>query len=399
MNEGSKKLRRLGLAAVFVLAATAAAAQTQQLATGQRNLACGSPASIGDGWPTATPESVGLDGERLCGIAARLKETNANVHAVVIVRHGKLVFEQYFPGYDEPWGMGEGRHDFDATTKHDMRSASKSVVSLLVGIAIDRELIKSANEPLVKFFPDYSALKTAGWDNITLRHLLTMSSGIQWDENRAWKDSQNDEPHLGSEADPFRYVLSKPIAAPPDTVWNYNGGGTDLLGNIIERVSGKSLEAFAREALFTPLGISDWEWMKYRNEHIAAAVGLRLRPRDAAKIGQLVLNKGAWSGRKIVSPEWIEQSIRPRFQAIGYFSGLFFYGQQWWMGRSMAQEKEVKWIAAMGSGGQRIFIVPDRDLVVMTTSGLYFQPRQGDGALDMMANFILPAVRDNKDQP
>ena len=395
MNEGSKKLRRLGFAAVFMLAATAAAAQTQQLATGQRNLACGSPASIGDGWPTATPESVGLDGERLCGIAARLQETKANVHAVIVVRHGKLVFEQYFPGYDEPWGMGEGRHDFDATTKHDMRSVSKSVVSLLVGIAIDRELIKSADEPVVKFFPDYSALKTAGWDNITLRHLLTMSSGIQWDENRAWKDPQNDEPHLGNEADPFRYVLSKPIAAPPDTVWNYNGGGTDLLGNIIERVSGKSLEAFAREALFTPLGISDWEWMKYGNEHIAAAVGLRLRPRDAAKIGQLVLNKGAWGGKQIVSPEWIEQSVRPRFQAIGYFSGLFFYGQQWWMGRSIAQEKEVKWIAAMGSGGQRIFIVPDRDLVVMTTSGLYFQPRQGDGALDMMANFILPSVRDN----
>jgi CubicO group peptidase (beta-lactamase class C family) len=399
MNEDGKKLRRLGFAAVFVLAASAAAAQTQQLATGQRNLACGSPASIGDGWPTATPESVGLDGERLCGIAARLKETEANVHAVIIVRHGKMVFEQYFPGYDEPWGMGEGRHDFDATTKHDMRSASKSVVSLLVGIAIDRELIKSADEPVVKFFPDYSALKTAGWDNITLRHLLTMSSGIQWDENRAWKDPQNDEPHLGSEADPFRYVLSKPIAAPPGTVWNYNGGATDLLGNIIERVSGKSLEAFAREALFTPLGISDWEWMKYRNEHIAAAVGLRLRPRDAAKIGQLVLNRGAWGGRQIVSPEWIEQSVRPRFQAIGYVSGLFFYGQQWWMGRSIAQEKEVKWIAAMGSGGQRIFIVPDRDLVVMTTSGRYFQPRQGDGALDMMANFILPSVRDNKDQP
>jgi CubicO group peptidase (beta-lactamase class C family) len=399
MGEGSKKLRRLGLAALFMLAATAAAAQTQQLATGQRNLACGSPASIGDGWPTATPESVGLDGERLCGIAARLKETEANVHAVVIVRHGKMVFEQYFPGYDEPWGMGGGRHDFDATTKHDMRSASKSVVSLLVGIAIDRELIKSADEPVVKFFPDYSALKTAGWNNITLHHLLTMSSGIQWDENRAWKDPQNDEPHLGNEADPFRYVLSKPIAAPPGTVWNYNGGATDLLGNIIERVSGKSLEAFAREALFTPLGISDWEWMKYRNEHIAAAVGLRLRPRDAAKIGQLVLNKGAWDGRQIVSPEWIEQSVRPRFPAIGYFSGLFFFGQQWWMGRSIAQEKEVKWIAAMGSGGQRIFIVPDRDLVVMTTSGRYSQPRQGDGALDMMANFILPSVRDNKDRP
>ncbi|MCA6115849.1 serine hydrolase [Bradyrhizobium sp. WSM 1738] len=394
MREGGRQLRRLGLAAAVVFAASAAAAQTHQFSTDQRNLACGSPAAIGDGWSTATPESVGLDGERLCGIAGRLAATNANVHGVVIVRRGTLVFEQYFPGYDEPWGMGGGRHEFDAQTKHDMRSVSKSVISLLVGIAIDRELIKSADEPVVKFFPDYAAVKSPGWDSITLRHLLTMSSGIQWDENRAWKDPENDEPRLGSEADPYRYVLSKPITAPPDTVWNYNGGGTDLLGNIIERVSGKSLEEFAREALFTPLGISDWEWMKYRNEHVASGVGLRLRPRDAAKIGQLVLNKGVWADKQIVSAKWIEQSVAPRFQAIGYFGGLFYYGQQWWMGRTLSGDKDVKWIAAMGLGGQRLFIVPELDLVVMTTSGLYGSGRQGQAALDILANFIIPSIRD-----
>ena len=389
MREGGKQLRRLGLAAVLVLAASA----TQAL--GQTNPVCGVPAALGDGWTIDSPDSVGLDGARLCRIADRLKETDANVHAVVVVRHGRLVFEQYFPGYDEPWGLDDGQHDFDATTKHDMRSVSKSVVSLLVGFAIDRKLIKSADESVVKFFPDYSAQKSTGWDNITLRHLLTMSSGIQWDENRGWKDPKNDEPHLSNEADPIGYVLSKPIAVPPDTVWTYNGGGTDLLGNIIERVSGKSFEAFAREMLFAPLGITDWQWMKYPNEKIAPAAGLRLRPRDAAKIGQLVLNKGDWNGRQIVSAKWIEQSVTPRFQAIGYFSGIFFYGQQWWMGRSIAREKEVKWITAMGLGGQRLFIVPDRDLVVMTTSGLYSQPGQGNGALDMMANYILPAVRDS----
>ena len=197
------------------------------------------------------------------------------------------------------------------------------------------------------------------------------------------------------EADPFRYVLSKPITAPPDTVWNYNSGGTDLLGNIIERVSGKSLEAFAREALFTPLGISDWEWMKYRNEHISAAAGLRLRPRDAAKIGQLVLNKGDWGGKQIVSAKWIEQSVTPRFQAIGFFGGLFYYGQQWWMGRTLSGDKDVKWIAAQGLGGQRIFIVPELDLVMVTTSGLYGSPRQGNAPLDILANFIIPYIRDN----
>jgi CubicO group peptidase (beta-lactamase class C family) len=103
-------------------------------------------------------------------------------------------------------------------------------------------------------------------------------------------------------------------------------------------VTGQSLEAFAREALFAPLGISDWEWMKYRNEHVASAVGLRLRPRDAAKIGQLVLNRGEWAGKQIVSAKWIEQSVTPRFQAVGYFGGLFYYGQHWWMGRTFRRQ-------------------------------------------------------------
>jgi CubicO group peptidase (beta-lactamase class C family) len=386
MREGGK-LRRLGFAAMLLLAASVTA-------RGQTSMACGTPTPLDDGWTIASPESVGLDSARLCTIAARLKEIEANVHAVVIVRHGKLVFERYFSGPDERWDVA-GQYDFDATTKHDMRSASKSMISLLVGIAIDRKLIASAEEPVVKFFPECAAVKSPGWDQVTLRHLLTMSSGMQWDENRGWNDPKNDELHLGIEPDPIRYILSKPIAKPPDAVWTYNGGGTDLLGGILERVSGKPLEAFAREVLFQPLGITDFEWRNYpRNGKVASAVGLRVRPRDAAKIGQLVLNRGAWGGKQIVSPDWIEQSVRPRFQAIGYFSGLFFYGQQWWLGRSIAREKEVKWIAAMGSGGQRLFIVPDRDLVVMTSSGLYFRPGQGDGALDMMTNYILPAVRD-----
>jgi CubicO group peptidase (beta-lactamase class C family) len=306
----------------------------------------------------------------------------------------KLVFEQYFSGYDDPWGIPEGQFDFDATTKHDMRSVSKSVTLLLVGIAIDRKLIASVNEPVVKFFPEYSAQKTDGWDGITLRHLLTMSSGIKWDENRPWADPANDEPDLGKEADPIRYVLAKPIAAPPDTIWNYNGGGTDLLGNIIERVSGRPFAEFAREALFEPLRVSDWEWKKYENGKVSSAAGLRLRPRDAAKIGRLVLDRGAWDGRQIVPAAWLAQSVAPRFKAIGYFGGLFFYGYQWWLGRTLSGDKEVKWIAAMGLGGQRIFIVPDLDLVVATTSGLYTSPRQGVAALDLLYRFVIPSVHD-----
>lgn len=392
MRDGVNTLRRAGFAALFAMAASAAQAQSNASAS-----ACGTPLASDDGWAIASPDSVGIDGASLCGIAIRLKASDADVHAVVIARHGRLVFEQYFRGYDEPWGAPNGQHDFNSTTRHDMRSASKSVVSLLLGIAIERKLIAGIDEPVVKFFPEWAALKTPGWDDITLRHLLTMSSGIQWEENRAWTDPANDEPHLGYEADPLGYVLGKPIAAPPDTIWNYNGGGTDLLGNVLEQVSGKPLPDFAREALFQPLDITDWEWKTYpENGKIAAAAGLRLRPRDAAKIGQLVLDRGAWNGRQLVPAAWIAQSTAPRFQAIGYFGGLFFYGYQWWLGRTLSDGREITWIAAMGLGGQRIFIVPELDLVVMTTSGLYGSPRQGHAEIDILSNFVIPSIRDKR---
>jgi CubicO group peptidase (beta-lactamase class C family) len=397
MRDGVNTLRRLGFVIVFAIAASDALAQSTSPPPSQTLPVCGAPVASDDGWAIASPESVGIDSTRLCDIAARLKASGADVHAVVIARHGRLVFEQYFRGYDEPWGAPNGQHDFDATTKHDMRSASKSVVSLLVGIAIERKLIAGVDEPVVQFFPELAALKTPGWDAITLRHLLTMSSGIQWDENRSWTDPANDEPHLGYETDPVSYVLAKPIAVPPDTIWNYNGGGTDLLGNILERVSGKPLPDFAREALFQPLDITDWEWKTYpKNDKISAAAGLRLRPRDAAKIGQLVLDRGAWKGRQIVPAAWIAQSVAPRFQAIGYFGGLFFYGYQWWLGRTLSDGREITWIAAMGLGGQRIFIVPDLDLVVMATSGLYSSPRQGHAEIDVLSNFIIPSIHDKR---
>jgi CubicO group peptidase (beta-lactamase class C family) len=395
MRDHFPRLRYLCLGALLSLVASAAPGQPNQMSLGQRNLACGSPVSLDDGWDTASPESVGMDGARLCGIAARLQLTGSQVHSVVVARHGKLVFEQYFQGMDQPWGEKEAPHEFTPTTRHDMRSASKSVVSLLVGIAIDRKLIAGADEPVVKFFSEYRAVKQAGWDTITLRHLLTMSSGIKWDETLAWSDPNNDEPHLAFDADPLGYVLSKPVVASPDILWVYNGGGTDLLGNILERASGKTLAEFAGEALFGPIGITDFEWKNYpKNGKIAAAAGLRLRPRDAAKLGQLVLGRGMWNGKQIVSADWIEKSTAPRFQAAGYFGGTLFYGYQWWMGRSLSDGKEVKWVAAFGWGGQRIVIVPDLDLVMMTTAAQYGKPKEGLAAMDILANVVIPSVRD-----
>lgn len=394
MRDQFSRFTILGAGLVLALFVSATSLRAESTPPGQRSQACGAPSSIDDGWEIASPDSVGMDGVQLCTIAARLEQQATAVHSVVVIRHGKLVFEQYFPGYDQPWGQPEGQHEFTATTKHDMRSVTKSVTSLLVGIAIDRKLIAGVDEPVLKFFPDTAAVKQPGWDAITLRHLLTMSSGIKWDEALAWTDPKNDGPHLVSEADPIGYVLARPVVAPPDVLWTYNGGGTELLGNVLEHVSGKPLEAFAREALFQPLGITDVQWKAYKNGKIAAAAGLRLRPRDAAKIGQLVLNRGQWNGQQVVSADWIAQSITPRFQAVGYFGGTLFYGYQWWMGRSLVGGKEIKWVAAFGWGGQRIFIVPELGLVMMTTAAQYGQPKEGLAAIDILSNIVIPSVRD-----
>jgi CubicO group peptidase (beta-lactamase class C family) len=243
---------------------------------------CGVPAKLDDGWTIARPADTGLDGTRLCAIAERLKVTNANVHGVIIVRHGKLVFEQYFAGYDEPWGGSSGHYEFDANTLHDLRSVTKSIVSLLLGVSLDRKLIASLDEPVTNYFPEYAEVRTPGWDKITLRHLLKMASGLQWDENLPW-DDKNDEWHLVNDSDPLRYVFQKPFAVAPGTFFTYNGGGTDLLGKVIEKASGVRIDAFANEALFKPLEITDWQMKEYRNRKLATAAGLRLRPRDAQK--------------------------------------------------------------------------------------------------------------------
>ena len=394
MRDHVSRFTILSASLVLALSVSATHLWAENMPPGQTDQACGSPVAIEDGWEIASPDNVGMDGAQLCSIAARLAQRATKVHSVVVVRHGKLVFEQYFPGYDQPWGQPDGQYEFTATTKHDMRSASKSVTSLLVGIAIDRKLIADIDEPVLKFFPDYAAVRQPGWEAITLRHLLTMSSGFKWDEARDWTDPENDEPHLLTEQDPLGYILSRPIAAPPDALWTYNGGGTELLGNIIERVSKQPLEVFAREALFQPLGVTDFEWKNYKNGKLAAAAGLRLRPRDAAKIGQLVLNRGRWNGQQIISADWIAQSITPRFQAVGYFGGTLFYGYQWWMGRSLAGGREIKWVAAFGWGGQRIFIVPELDLVMMTTTAQYGQRKEGLAAMDILSNIVIPSVRD-----
>jgi CubicO group peptidase (beta-lactamase class C family) len=192
-----------------------------------------------------------------------------------------------------------------------------------------------------------------------------MSSGLEWSEGAGLP---NDETRLYWKWSPYQFVLGRPIVAPPGAHFNYNSGGTAVLADILTRATGKPLKDLARESLFEPLGIGDWEWVADLHGRPMAFTGLRMRPRDMAKLGRLVVEHGRWQGKPIVSADWVAESLRPHI-ATG-FDGLQ-YGYQWWAGTVAWQGRSLPWSAAFGNGGQRVFVVPDLDLSVVITAGAY----------------------------
>jgi CubicO group peptidase (beta-lactamase class C family) len=335
---------------------------------------CGSPVERGDGWPVAAiNEDKRIDRGALCRMADQLVASNAIVHAVVVARGGKLVFERYFSGADEINDRQIANTEFDADTLHDQKSVSKSVASVALGIAIDRGLMRSIDEPIFNFFPELSDLRSPEKEHIRLSHVLTMSMGLKWAEaTPSTGNDDNDEARMHMASDPCRYVLGLPVTAPAGQEFFYNTGALTLVSAIIRKAVGRPLDEFARENLFEPLGITRFEWTRVKGDTDAGG-GLRLRPRDMAKIGQLVLAGGRWNDRQIVPKAWIEASLTPRLVA----TGPYFYGYLWWLGRALYDGREVHWIAALGRGGQSIRIVPELDLVVVVTAGYYqdYSPR------------------------
>lgn len=334
---------------------------------------CGIPVARDDGWLVASAnEDKLIDRAALCRMADRLAAlSDPNIHSVLVARGGKLVFERYFTGSDEIPGRLYGRRiekiSFDANTLHNMKSVSKSVASLAAGIAIDRGLIGGINEPIFSFFPELSDLRSPEKDRIQLVHALTMSLGLKWVEaTPATGDYDNDESRMHRSWDQCRYVLgSLPVVTAAGREFFYNTGALALVSAIIRKATGRPLDEFAREVLFEPLGITGVTWERYKGDTDAGG-GLRLRPRDMAKIGQLVIADGRWKDRQIVSKAWIEASTTPKIKNT---EGS--YGYLWWLGRSRHNGRELQVIGAFGRGGQWIRIVPELDLVVAATAGYY----------------------------
>ena len=293
-----------------------------------------------------------------------------DLHAVLVGRAARLVLERYDEGPDENWGRPLGRVSFGPRTLHDLRSMTKSIVGLLYGIALDRGLVSAPDAPLLAQFPEYPDLGTDPQRaRLKVEHALTMTLGMEWDESRPYTDPENSEIAMEAAPDRYRFILERPFVAKPGERWIYSGGAVALVGALIERGTGKSLPDFAREALFTPLGITACEWSAGPDGVASAASGLRLTGRDLMRIGWLALRGGEWDGRRIVSRSWLEESFRP---AVSTGDGLD-YGRLWFIGTAPtpALPGERRWVAGFGNGGQRLWLMPDADLAVVTFSGNY----------------------------
>jgi CubicO group peptidase (beta-lactamase class C family) len=383
------------LACLFTLALIAPAPALAQAPASRYEV----PAVRDDGWKTGNADALGVDSTKLANLTTTLRAwPEIGVHAVLIERHGQLIYEEYFDGFDEKWGTSLGKVSMTAETKHDLRSVTKSVVSALVGIAHGEGAIKSLDEPLVKWFPEYPELDTPERRRVTLAHVLTMSSGFEWNEDVPYSNPLNDEIQMTRNDKPLLYALSRKFVVDPGADFNYNGGLTQVMAAVVVRATKSSLQDYARTKLFAPLGITDFEWVGDLAGMPSAASGLRLRARDLAKFGSLYLHGGKWNGKQVIPSDWVDQSTRRHFRfpaGTGSNAGVESgYGYFWWYSCYPSPAGLIEARTAAGNGQQRIYVLPGLDMVVTIFSGRY-NDRGAGGALGtrILREHVLPAVK------
>ncbi|MBG0829682.1 serine hydrolase [Planomonospora sp. ID67723] len=328
-------------------------------------------------WQQTAPEKAGFAPDLADRLDALVREGRApGLHGVVVARRGELVAEYYGSGPDFSWGVPHGTVDFGPETLHDLRSVTKSVTGLLYGIALADGLVPEPGEPILPRFPEYSDLAAdPRRARLTVEHALTMTLGLEWDESAPYTGPENSEIAMEMAEDRYRFVLERPIVEEPGTRWHYNGGATALIGALIARGAGRPLEEFARSALFEPLGIDSFEWMAGDDGIASPAAGLRLTPRGMARIGRAVLE------REVIPADWVDAMLRPRVPS----TWNRFYGYLWYVGPDGRA-------SATGNGGQRLFLLPDLDLVVAVTAGDYDGPVQDVAPRAVLEEVVLPAL-------
>lgn len=324
--------------------------------------------------------------------AAVKHEQYPGVHSILVAQRENVVYERYFD-------------DFTRDSLHDTRSSFKSVTSLLVGIAVDKGLIKSADQKVYDFFPEYVPFKHPDPRKMkmTIRNLLEMKSGFDCEE---FNDTKDCEDAMSESGDWVKFSLDLPMKHDPGTEWAYTSVNPMILSGVISKVSGMSVMAFAKKYLFAPMGIVDYRWTTDPRGQGMTAGSFYMKPEDMLKLGQMVLQQGKWKGKQIVSQNWIAVSTAgnipiPDFSFMkssrskSAVPSQAYYGYYWYHELIKTDTFEHDVLFASGNGGQYIFMIRSLDLVIVFTQGNYgsWKAKQ---AFEILAKYIIPWAEYNK---
>ena len=345
-------------------------------------------------WRTSTPEEQGMDSNRLDEMYTKIKKYEIGIDSIHIITNGYLVYEEYFDYYNY-------------SNLHNPMSTTKSVISILIGIANATGLITNLDQPVLDIFTNRTFVNVdARKQALTIRHLLKMQMGVDWKDVQFIEDLDpfdyenlsnmtadrwenlpvnldNDFMQMLNSDDRVQYVLDKPLIYDPGTVWHYNCGAAHLLSAIIQIKTGMSTANFAKSHLFDPLNITNYYWWNDSMGISTGDGGLWLQPIDMAKFGYLCLNNGTWNGNQVVPKEWIQESIIPHTPSAMQDS----YGYLWWI------NIPLNYYWAWGLGGQYIMVKPDKKMVVVFTGNMY---TQGTGPAQFIRDYILKSFEKPK---
>ncbi len=329
------------------------------------------PENRDDGLLVGSITATELSPKLLTAMVAKVvDETYADVHSILIVKDGKLVFEEYF-------------YEYDVNTPHQLRSATKSFISALVGIAIDKGFIKSNEEKILPYFKEYQSFDNPSEEKSSIRivDLLTQQSGLDcndWNWNSAGNESK-----MVQTDDWVKFILDLPMVNQPSVSATYCSGGVILLGRIVEEASGMPLRQFADKYLFGPLGIENYQWnFKPDKSSSETFCQLYLRPRDMAKFGLLFANNGKWKNQQIISVDWIRKST-DKYSILDDSD----YGYLWWHHWLNVRGKRFNATLATGNGGQKIHIWTRLNMITVLTGGNYNKQSPSN---QILINHILP---------
>ncbi len=329
------------------------------------------PKDLKDGLQIGTIEKSGLDTALLTEMMRKITDgTYQNVHSVIIIKDGKLVFEEYF-------------YEYNIDSLQELRSATKSFVSALTGIAIEKGAIKSKNEKVLPFFPEYTFDHMSDRKKqITIENLLANQNGLDCDISN--EKSEGNETKMDYSDDWVKFTLDLPMIDTPGGKGMYCSGNPVTLGRIIEKTTKKALPEFATENLFDPLGIKKFKWnFKPDKSNAEDYCQLYLSPRNMAKFGLMYLNQGNWNGKQIVPSTWVKQSFAKHSVVQGVD-----YGYLWWLKNLDANGVTYYGKAAQGNGGQKIYIWEEQNMVTVITGGNYNTQSPSN---ELISKYILPA--------